>query len=153
MTGIQGLPNELKHLSISCSISNLLSTLFDAPVTPDLSSVELTARSEVEAILTALPGMNNTIYMTWRKQMKAYALQCLEAENLEISKWRDAWLRTNTLEARCAMQRSRRRYRIMCLRFRRVWPLAYWTIEEITLQAAGLQPVVREGHVEVMPVR
>lgn len=153
MAIIQVLPDELKHLIISCSISNLLSALFDAPVPQYLSTVEPITRHHIGAILTALPGMNCTIYLTWREQVKAYALQLLEAEQVETEKRRDAWLRTNTLEAICAMQRSCRRYRIVWLRFRRVWPLAHWTIEEVTLQAAGLQSVVREGRILVMPVR
>lgn len=119
MAAIQTLPNELKDLIIDYCISNLLSSAFR--IVPDYSSVEsnlperrpssrlslpeggkpaveLIVRRHIKAILTALPGMQSTIFATWEKRKSAEIKAERRIEEREMLQYYEAvWAGTDRL--------------------------------------------------------
>lgn len=140
MAGIQSVPNELKHLIISYSVSNLIDTLFVAPLDP--AGVEPIVRRQISAILTALPGMHATVYRIYRDQMFTYEAETRESVRLENQMWLNFWRKADRKKKRKVkrtMQRIVRRRHTAVQRYCHMWKLANWIVREVTLVAAGLE--------------
>lgn len=138
MIGIRLLPNELKHLVISHSVTALIATLFTFPLNP--FAVEPTIRRHIRELLTALPGVQATIFVEWRDQLEAYRMTTNAAILAENHLWKDAWQSPQTEKVRRLLKRWFTERSKIVRKLELIASLAHWVMREVTLVAADLVP-------------